>query len=90
MLTVTEAEAQDRLGELIAEAQREPVSITQAGQPSAFLISVSEMEDLRDQRRRQEAVAAFEAWTILAREHRTAAADELTDEDIVRLVHELR
>ena len=90
MVTVTAAEAQDRFGELLDKAQREPVSITQDGQPSAFLISAREMEDVIDQRRRQKAVAALEAWTIMAREHRTPAANELTDEDIVRMVHELR
>jgi hypothetical protein len=40
--------------------------------------------------RRNEAAPAFEAWSVEAEKHLTPAAAELTDEEINRLVHELR
>jgi hypothetical protein len=42
------------------------------------------------QKRRAEAVADLEAWRELARKTVTPEALALTDEEIVRMVHELR
>ena len=54
-------------------------------------VSPQDMEELMDVRaRRSKAVAAFEAWSARARAQATPAAGELTDEEINRLVHELR
>jgi len=39
MRTVTSAEAQNRFGELIDSAQRQPVTITRWGRPVAFVLS---------------------------------------------------
>jgi antitoxin Phd len=89
MITVTSAEAQNRFGHLLDTAQREPVSITRHGRPAAFLVSQQDMEELLDARRnRSKAVAEFEAWRAKARSQATPAAEALTDEDVVRLVHE--
>lgn len=39
MRTVTSVEAQNHFGELLDNAQREPISITRRGRPVAFIIS---------------------------------------------------
>jgi antitoxin Phd len=90
MITVTSAEAQDRLAELLEGVDQERVTITREGRPDAFLVSAREIDELVDARRRSEAAAAFQAWSERAKQHLTPEAAELTDEDINRLVHELR
>ncbi|MBW8065838.1 MAG: type II toxin-antitoxin system prevent-host-death family antitoxin, partial [Ferrovum sp.] len=44
MRTVTSVEAQNRFGELLDNAQREPVTITRRGRPVAFLLSPADMQ----------------------------------------------
>jgi antitoxin Phd len=89
MITVTSADAQNRFGQLLDTAQREPVAITRHGRPTAFIVSPQEMEELLDARRkRSKAVSELEAWS--ARVRKTPAAATLTDEDVNRLVHEGR
>jgi prevent-host-death family protein len=95
MKTMTSVEAQNRFGQMIDMAQRETVSITRHGRPAAFVVSPQDMEDLLDSRRRRsEAVADLEAWRVRAEASTSAAqkaaAAALTDEDVVRMVHELR
>lgn len=91
MISVTSVEAQNRFGQLLDMAQREPVTVTRHGRPAAFIVSPQDMEELMDVRaRRSKAVAAFEAWRARARAQATPAAGELSDEEINRLVHELR
>jgi prevent-host-death family protein len=95
MITMTSAEAQNRFGQLIDMAQREAVSITRHGRPAVFVVSPRDMEDLLDSRRRRsKAVSEMEAWSARAKKSlspaQTAAAMALTDEDVVRLVHESR
>jgi len=49
------------------------------------------MEELLDiRRRRSKAVADFDAWSKKAKERATPAAARLTDEEVNRMVHELR
>ena len=89
MIKVTSADAQNRFGQLLDTAQREPVAITRHGRPTAFIVSPHEMEELLDARRkRSKAVAELEAWSARARKEPAAAA--LTDEDVNRMVHEGR
>lgn len=91
MITMTSAEAQNRFGQLLDTVQREPVAITRHGRPAAFVVSPSDMEEiLREKERRKKAVEAFKAWSKKAQKQMTPAAAELTDEDVNRLVHELR
>jgi hypothetical protein len=47
-------------------------------------------EILRERERRSKAVAAYDAWRAKADKHLMPAAAELTDEEVNRLVHELR
>lgn len=91
MIIVTSTEARERFAELLENVEQGPVVITrEGGQPAAFLVSASEIDDLADARRRAQAAADFEAWKTEAKKHLTPAAAELTDEEINRLVHELR
>lgn len=91
MITMTSAEAQNRFGHLIDTAQREPVAITRHGRPAAFVVSPRDMEEiLAERERRNKAVAAYAAWRAEADKQLKPAAAELTDEDVNRLVHELR
>jgi prevent-host-death family protein len=92
---MTSVEAQNRFGQLIDMAQREAVSITRHGRTAAFVISPQDMEDLLDvRRRRSDAVADLEAWRVRAQASTSAtqkaAAAALTDEEVNRMVHELR
>jgi prevent-host-death family protein len=95
MITMTSVEAQNRFGLLLDTVQREPVAITRHGRPAAFVVSPREMEELQVIRRRRRAAAAeFEEWSVSAKTSQTPeqaeAAAALTDEDVVRMVHELR
>ena len=91
MITLTSTEAQNRFGEMLDAAQREPVTITRRGRPLAFIISPEELKKLfASQTERDNAVAAYEAYLQRVRQKPNLAADALTDEDVNRLVHELR
>ncbi len=91
MVTMTSAEAQNQFGKLIDTAQREPVAITRHGRTAAFVVSAQDMEEiLQERERRKRAVAAYDAWSAEARKHMTPEAAKLTDEEVNRLVHELR
>jgi antitoxin Phd len=95
MITMTSVEAQNRFGQLLDTVQREPVAITRHGRPAVFVVSPRDMDDLLDSRRRRsEAVAEMEEWSARAKKSlspaQTAAVAALTDEDVVRLVHESR
>lgn len=91
MKTLTSMEAQNRFGELLDAAQREPVTVTRRGRPVAFVVSPQDMQELMDARsQRSKAVAEFEAFFKKANAHLTPAARKLTQADINKLVHELR
>jgi len=92
MLTKTSAEAQNHFGQLLDLAQREPIAITRHGRPAAFLVSPRDMEPiLREKERRKKAVEDLKAWSEMARQSRPPdAGDDLTDEEIHRIVHEVR
>ena len=95
MKTMTSVEAQNSFGRLLDIAQREAVAITRRGRPAVFVVSPQDMDDLLDSRRRRsQAVADLEAWSVQAQKSQSpaqaAASEALTDEDVVRLVHESR
>ena len=58
MRTVTSVEAQNRFGELIDSAQREPVTITRRGRPVAFVLSPEDMKELLAVRAQRERVVS--------------------------------
>ena len=91
MRTISSAEAQNHFGELLDNAQREPITITRRGRPVAFVVSPQDMQDLQDARRKRgAAVEEFEAYFAKADAMLTPAARELTDEDVTRMVKESR
>ena len=91
MISVTSVDAQNRFGQLLDMAQREPVAVTRHGRAAAFIVSPRDMDEILSVRsRRSKAVAEFEAWSRRAAVLATPAADELTDEQINRFVPELR
>jgi len=91
MITKTSAEAQNQFGQLLDTVQREPVAITRHGRMAAILVSPQVMDELSSARaRRSKALADLEAWRKKAKKSMTPAAAELTDEEVNRLVHELR
>ncbi|MDM0052988.1 type II toxin-antitoxin system Phd/YefM family antitoxin [Variovorax sp. J22R115] len=70
MITVTSVEAQNKFGQLLDNAQREPIIITRHGRPAAYMISPQDMRDLQEARARANqgkserdwAAASAEAW----------------------------
>jgi prevent-host-death family protein len=91
MITKTSAEAQNQFGQLLDTVQREPVAITRHGRPAAYVVSPRDMAPIiRERERRKKAVEAFEAWSEMAKRHTPPDGDELTDEEINRIVHEVR
>jgi prevent-host-death family protein len=91
MRTVTSVEAQNRFGELLDNAQREPVTITRRGRPVAFLLSPADMQELMDVRQtRQKNVSDFQKFFVASDAKLKPAANELIDSDVVRLIDEVR
>lgn len=91
MRTVTSVEAQNRFGELIDRAQREPVTITRRGRPVAFVLSPEDLKDLLvSSRLRDRAHAEFEAYFALADSRLLPAAEGLADPDVEELVDRVR
>ncbi len=64
MLTITSVEAQNRFGQLLDSAQREPIAITRRGRPAAYIISPQEMNELQEARRArgEERVQQHRQW----------------------------
>ena len=90
MIVVTSVEAQSRFGELIDRAQREPIEITRRGRPVAYVVSEHDLKELHDVRSRREEAVRWYASYRRATSPRPEAAAALSEEDINRLVHELR
>lgn len=89
MIAMTSVEAQSRFGELIDRAQREPIEITRRGRTIAYVVSEHDLKELQDIRKRRELAVR---WYASYRQHTQpmAEAAALSDDDINRLIHELR
>lgn len=91
MRTLTSVDAQNRFGELIDSAQREPVAITRRGRPVAFVLSAEDLKDLVASRRlRDRAREDFEAFFEAADARLLPPASELTDQDVAQRVDSVR
>ncbi len=90
MLTKTSAEAQNQFGQLLDLVQREPVAITRHGRPAAFIVSPNDMAEMLDWKRRKRAVEELRQWGEKYRAQISPEAAALTDEEINRIVHEVR
>jgi antitoxin Phd len=89
MITITSAEAQSRFGELIDRSQREPVAVTRHGRTVAYVVSEHDLQALADVNKRRADAARWYA-NYRANVQRNPAAVALTDDDVNKLVHELR
>jgi antitoxin Phd len=87
MITMTSMQAQNRFGQLLDTVQREPVTITRHGRTAAFMVSPKDMQTLQNLKR-QDNLAAFEAWSQKAAATASPAASTLTDEEVFRMVKE--
>ena len=58
MLTMTSVEAQNRFGQLLDAAQREPVAITRHGRKAACIVSPQDMAELTQARNKSGNAAA--------------------------------
>lgn len=91
MITFTSVEAQNRFGELIDRSQREPVQVTRRGRVVAYVVSEHDMHEVLDLRKRREDAARWYAQYRQQLGLRAGnASGELSDDDVNRLVHELR
>ena len=88
MITVTSVEAQSRFGELIDRSQREPVEVTRHGLTEAFVVSGHDIQILADVTKRL--VEAAPGYAQYRSQVEARGANDLSDEDVTRLVHELR
>lgn len=91
MQKMTSVEAQSRFGELIDRAQREPIALTRHGRVVAYVVSEHDMRQETALAERREAAARWYSEyraRVMAQGREGAAA--LTDEEVTRLVHELR
>jgi antitoxin Phd len=91
MITLTSDEAQTHFGQLLDTVQREPVTITRHGRVAAFVVSPQDMRELQSARRnRSDVVAEFETFFAKSDARLSPDAKNLTDTDIVELVHDSR
>lgn len=104
MVSVTSVDAQNRFGELLDRAQREPVAVTRHGRTVAYVVAAVDMNmpgtpptppappaGLAE--RRQQAARWYAEYCHASTIHgapTVQGAVPLTDEDVTRLVHELR
>lgn len=93
MLTLPLNETDARLREVAKTAQREPITILDNGKPLVIVVTPDDLERVaaeQAQARRHEAVAEYDAYMKHVRKERTPDAKALTEEEVNRLVHELR
>jgi len=88
MIVVTSVEAQNRFGELLDRAQREPVAVTRHGRTVAYVVSAADLpaDPGRLHARRQQAAAWFAAYQQAAALAIPDGAPPLTDAEVVDLV----
>lgn len=91
MLTLPLNETDTRLREVAKTAQREPVTLLENGKPLVIVVTPADLERLvQEQAERAEIVAEYDAYMEKVRREASPAVEELTDELVNQLVHELR
>lgn len=84
MKKLASSEVQSKFGEVLDLAKRDPVTVTQYGRPVVLMMGYEEgLETLRLK-------AAQALRELLSQLPTSPAAEALSEEDINRLVHELR
>lgn len=84
MQSLTSRDVQTRFGAVLDMAKREPITITQYGRPVIVMMSVEEAQQLQSMRAERRFGDFMKALPT------NSAAEELSDENITKLVHELR
>ncbi|CAM5786413.1 MAG: type II toxin-antitoxin system prevent-host-death family antitoxin [Burkholderiales bacterium] len=91
MQQVTSAEAQNRFGQLLDMAQREPVAVTRHGRTAGYVIGPADMQILMAAlERRTQAQQALEDYARLFEAERAADAPQITDEEIAQEIKAVR
>jgi len=91
MQTMTSVEAQSRFGELIDRAQREPIALTRHGRVVAYVVSEHDMQlESAVEQRREAAARWYSEYRARVMAKVPGDAAPLSDEEVNRLVHELR
>lgn len=91
MQQVTSAEAQNRFGQLLDMAQREPVAITRHGRTAGYVIGPADMQLLMGAlERRTEAQQALDEYARLFDAERNPDVPEITDEEIAQEIKAVR
>jgi antitoxin Phd len=83
MRTVSAIDAKNRFGQLLAAAQREPVTVTKQGRPAAVVLSVEDYERMRG-------AANARLLESVRRMQEEAAAAGLTEEALDELLTDER
>jgi prevent-host-death family protein len=83
MRTVSAIDAKNRFGQLLAAAQREPVTVTKQGRPAAVVLSVEDYERMRG-------AANARLLDSVRRMQEEAAAAGLTEEVLDELLTDER
>ncbi len=84
MQTLTSRDVQTRFGAVLDLAKREPITITQYGRPVIVMMSLEEAQQLQSLRANRRFGDFMNALPV------SPAAEQLTDADVTKLVHELR
>ncbi len=84
MQILTSRDVQTRFGAVLDLAKREPITITQYGRPVIVMMSLEEAQQLQSMR------AERRFGDFMKTLPTNAAAEQLSDDDITKLVHELR
>lgn len=84
MQTLTSRDVQTRFGAVLDLAKREPITITQYGRPVIVMMSVEDAQEVQQLR------ASRRFGELMANLPLNSSAEQLSDADITKLVHELR
>lgn len=91
MQQVTSADAQNRFGQLLDMAQREPVAITRHGRTAGYVVSVQDMALLTEARgQREQAVRDLQDYWRKLDAERPVDVPELTEDEIAQVIAEVR
>ena len=81
---LTSRDVQTRFGAVLDLAKREPITITQYGRPVIVMMSVEDAKEVQQLR------ASRRFGEFMANLPQNSSAEQLSDADITKLVHELR
>lgn len=83
MIHLSSADAQNRFGQLLEMAQREPVAITRHGRTAGFVIAPQDMEILLDARqKRSRALADLQSYVQQVQNRQAPGLEPPTAQDV--------